>query len=126
MLDASDPAAAICLAARRGDLQFLASQPPGKLLLLDGNGDSVITHAVDRGNIRFLKFLLSLPSCVRTLLNIPSKDGNYPLMQAVTNDDVQFAIHLVRAGARIMVPVTHFEDRTVAPTSAAWNYLLAG
>ena len=47
VLDASDPAAAICLAARRGDVPFLASQPPEKLLLLDGNGDSVITHAVD-------------------------------------------------------------------------------
>ena len=40
VLDASHPAAAICLAARslRGDLPFLTSQPPGKLLLLDGNG----------------------------------------------------------------------------------------
>ena len=47
MLDESDPAAAICLAAREGNLPFLASQPPGKLLLLDGNGDSVITHAVE-------------------------------------------------------------------------------
>ena len=51
MLDESDPAAAICLAAREGNLPFLASQPLGKLLL-DGNGDSVITHAVDSGNIR--------------------------------------------------------------------------
>ena len=47
MLDASDPAAAICLAARKGDLTFLASQPPKKLLLLDRNGDSVITHAAE-------------------------------------------------------------------------------
>ena len=84
MLDKSDPAAAICLAAREGNLPFLASQPPGKLLLLDGNGDSVITHAVDSGNIRCLKYLLGLPSCVPKLLNVLSKDGNYPLMQAVT------------------------------------------
>ena len=51
VLDASDPAAAIFLAARKGNLGFLAKQPPGKLLLLDGNGDSVITHAVDSGNM---------------------------------------------------------------------------
>ena len=117
VLDASDPAAAICLAARRGDVPFLTSQRPKKLLLLDGNGDSVITHAVDSGNRRSLKYLLSLPFCVRKLLNVLSKDGNYPLRQAVTNDDLQCAVRLLQAGARIMVPVNHFEDCTVAPTS---------
>ena len=51
------------------------------------------------------------------LLNVLSKDGNYPLMQAVTNDNLECAARLLQAGARIMVPVNHFEDRTVAPTS---------
>ena len=58
------PATAICLAAREGNLQFLSEQPQAKLLLLDGNGDSVITHAVDRGNMRSLEFLLSLQRAV--------------------------------------------------------------
>ena len=52
-----------------------------------------------------------------TLLNVLSKDGNYPLMLAVTNDDLECAVRLLQAGARIMVPVNHFEDCTVAPTS---------
>ena len=52
-----------------------------------------------------------------TLLNLPSKDGNYPLMQAVTNDRLDCAVLLLHAGPRIMVPVNHFEDCTVAPTS---------
>ena len=51
------------------------------------------------------------------LLNVLSKDGNYPLMQAVTNDNLECAARLLQAGARIMVPVNHFEDSTVAPTS---------
>ena len=106
------------LAARRGDVLFLASQPPGKLLLLDGNGDSVITHAVDSRNRRSLKFLLSLPSCADTLQNVLSKDENYPLMQPVTNDDLECAARLLHSGARIMVPVNHFEDRTVAPVDS--------
>ena len=41
VLDESDPATAICLAARKGDLRFLSEQPQAKLLSLDGNGDSV-------------------------------------------------------------------------------------
>ena len=52
-----------------------------------------------------------------TLLNVPSKDGNYPLMQAVTNDDLECAVRLLQAGARITVPVNQFENRTVALTS---------
>ena len=48
------------------DLQFLAKQPLGTLLLLDENGDSVITHPADRGNMLSLKFLSSLQSCVDT------------------------------------------------------------
>ena len=52
-----------------------------------------------------------------TLLNLPSKDGNYPLMQAVTNNRLVCAVRLPAAGARIMVPVNHFEDHTAAPTS---------
>ena len=82
----SDPAAAICCAARNSDLEFLDEQPQAKLLLLYGNGDSVImiTHAVDLGNMLSLKILLRVPFCVHMLLNLPSKDGNYPLMAAVT------------------------------------------
>ena len=76
MLDESDPATAICLAVREGDLHFLSEQPQAKLLLLNGNGDSVITHAVYSGNMHSLEFLLSLPLCVHMLLNLPSKEGN--------------------------------------------------
>ena len=39
------------------------------------------------------------------------------LMQAVTNDRLDCAVLLLHAGPRIMVPVNHFEDCTVAPTS---------
>ena len=119
VLDASDPAVAICLAAREGNLQFLSEQPQA-ILLLDGNGDSITTHAVDSGKMSSLEFLLRLPFCVHTLLNVPSRDardGNYPLMAAVTNNRVECAARLLAAGARIMVPVNHFEDSTVTPTS---------
>ena len=61
--------------------------------------------------------LTSLPSCVDTLLNLPSKDGNYPLMVAFINNRVKCAVCLQPAVAHIMVPVNHFEDSTVASTS---------
>ena len=65
---------------------------------------------------------MSLPLCVHTLLNLPSKDGNYPLMEAVEavrNNRVDCAVLLLAsaAGARIMVPVNYFEYHTVTPTS---------
>ena len=115
MLDKSDPATAICLAARKGDLRFLSEQLQAKLLLLNGNGDSVITHAVYSGNMRSLEFLFILPLCVHTLLNLPSEEGNYPLWVAVTKNRVECAERLLAAGARIMVPVNHFENHTATP-----------
>ena len=100
-----------------GLLERETLRPQAKVLLLDGNRDSVITHAVDSGNISSLEFLLSLLFCVDALLNLPSRDGNYPLMAAVTNNRVECAARLLAVGARIMVPVNHFEDHTVTPTS---------
>ena len=95
VLDKSDPATAICLAARKGDLQFLPEQPQAKLLLLDENGDSGITHAVYSGNMLSLEFLSSMPLCVHTLLNLPSKEGNYPLWVAVIKNRVECAERLL-------------------------------
>ena len=117
VLSESDPAISICSAAREGDVNFLADQPIEKLLLLDENGDSVITHAVDSGNVFSLKFLLDEPSCVDKLLNLQSKTGNYPLMEAVTNNRVYFVKRLLEKGARIMVPMNRFEDGLVVPPS---------
>ena len=77
-----------------------------------------------------LEFLLSLPLCVHTLLNLPSKDGNYPLMEAVEavrNNRVDCAVLLLAsaAGARIMVPVNYFEYHTVTPTSMLHQIIYA-
>ena len=93
----------------------LAKEPIEKLLILDENGDSVITHAVSSGSVSSLEFLLNQPSCVDALLNLPSKTGNYPLMEAVTNNSVYFVMRLLDAGARIMVPMNRFEDDRVVP-----------
>ena len=64
-----------------------------------------------------LEFFLSLPLCVHTLLNLPSKEGNYPLWVAVTKYRVDCAVRLLAAGARIRVPVNDFKDGTVTPDS---------
>jgi len=50
----------------------LAKEPIEKLLRIDENGDSVITHAVSSGSVSSLEFLLNQPSCVDALLNLPS------------------------------------------------------
>ena len=105
VLAASYPAAEICPAARKGDLEFLAEQAQTKLLLLYGNAMMGIQsspmhwHAVDSANMSSLEFLFNLPSCVDTLLNLPAKDGNYPLMVAVTNNRVECEVRLLAAGS---------------------------
>ena len=116
ILRESDPAKAICLAARQGNIKFI-KEHADMLLILDENGDSVITHAVDSGNMLSLNFLLHYPSYVEKLLNRPSKFGNYPLMNAVLNNNVDCVEALLAVGARIMVPVNDFESGNVTPTS---------
>ena len=64
-------------------------------------------------------------SCLDTLLNLACREGNYPLIAAVTKNHVECAARLLAAGAHIMVPVNHVEDSTVTPDSMLHEIIYA-
>ena len=46
-------------------------------------------------------------------------------MEAITNNHIECAVRLLVAGARIMVPMNHFEDCTVTSTSMLHQIIYA-
>jgi hypothetical protein len=104
-LSQRDAALDIAIAARKGDLPYLEAKSD-LFMTLDWNGDSVLSHAVDENtpmSYRSMVYIAKTPH-FKTMLHIPSQEGNYPLLHAALGADVRFLVFLLKKGARILQP----------------------
>jgi ankyrin repeat protein len=105
MLSKDDPLINLAIAAREGNIEYLRAGVD-QFMTLDEYGDSVLSHAIDENteaSYRSMEFIAKT-RYFHGLLNIPSHDGNYPLLYAALRENMRFLSFLLERGARVLVP----------------------